>query len=206
MHYPQGFPDAPETFGGEPRGTGQRHSMGTSGREAAGSVQNPPGVEIKFCTELNLPVKPRHNPKPSSRATTEDPPSKPRTGPFPDETNPGNPDSFTGKGILNPSLRISRDFLGPCIQAPPGPSPLGPCGPQTRTPPRTHRQTPKGRPGGTLQPPSPRASIRVDEPESGEGIKTKSARKIGINIIFRAKPRPGMPANTVRVAPARKGG
>ena len=72
---------------------------------------------------------------------------------------------------------------------PPGPAyPLPGSGPRMSAPPRSNRQTPEGRPSGTLQPLGREAPVRVGEPEPGEGIKTKSARKIGIKIIIRAQP------------------
>ena len=36
-------------------------------RRAPGTVHNSPGMEIQFCTELNLWVKPQHNPKQKAR-------------------------------------------------------------------------------------------------------------------------------------------
>ena len=69
----------------------------------------------------------------------------------------------TGEGANRPFRGTSRDSQEPA-------------------PPRTNRQTPKSRTGGTIQPPSPRTPIRAGEPGEEPGIKTKSARKIGLKI------------------------
>ena len=79
----------------------------------------------------------------------------------------------TGEGANRPFRGTSRDSQEPA-------------------PPRTNRQTPKSRTGGTIQPPSPRTPIRAGEPGEEPGIKIKSARKIGLKIIFRAKPTTSM--------------